>query len=169
MSNKLLARVLLSVMLTLPLQVWAQAEIELKGTITGVNGTKIELFEGLVRVEALGAEIETDNKDITNISDLKVGTSVEIDAEARADGVIQATSVEVSDEKENDAEIVGVIRTVDQAARMFTIGPIEIAWNGQTKFHNLSEPVGGRLVEVNVHVSGGRLLATRVEPEEDDD
>ena len=168
-SNKLLARVLFSVMLTLPLQVWAQAEIELEGAVTGVSGTNIELFEGLVRVETLGAGIETDGKDIANISDLKPGTSVEIDAEARADGVIQAKSVEVSDEKENDAEIVGVIRTVDQAALMFTIGPIEIVWNGETKFHKLSGPVGGRLAEVNLQVSGDRLLATKVEEEEDDD
>ncbi len=116
----------------LPAQGSAQREIEIEGAISSVNGTTIQLFNGLVSVEALGAEIETDDEQFTNVSDIKVGAWVELEAKTTADGRIQATSVEVSDEKEDDSEIGGVIGTVDRAAQVFTIGPITIAWNDST-------------------------------------
>jgi hypothetical protein len=167
---KFAARALVLVALALPAHLWAQSEIELEGAITRVDGTTIELFSGLVRVEALGAKIETDDdEDFTNISDMKVGTAVELEGTARPDGTIQARSLEVSEEKEEDAEVGGVIGTVDRAAQTFTIGPVVIAWNGGTKFRGLERPIAGQLVEVEVEVSGGRLVAAKVEREDADD
>ncbi len=168
-SAKFLASGLACAAFMLPAQGSAQHEIEIEGAISGVNGTTIQLFNGLVSVEALGAEIETDDEQFTNVSDIKVGAWVELEAKTTADGRIQATSVEVSDEKEDDSEIGGVIGTVDNAPQVFTIGPITIAWNDSTKFKNLSRPVGGRLVEVAVEVSAGRLVATSIDREEADD
>ena len=104
--------------------------------------------------------------DFVNISDMKVGTAVELKATVGADGAIQAKSLEVSDEKEEDAEVEGVISTVDNAAQMFTIGPLPIAWTRNTKFKDMSRPVAGQLVEVMVEVSSDRLVALVVEKEE---
>lgn len=165
-SHLLSALVAAGVVLSAPLP--AQSKIELEGPISGVQGTKIELFAGLVSVEARGARIETDDANFTNISDLKIGTVVEVEATANSDGSIQATMVEVSDEKEEDPEVGGVIGTVDAATSTFTIGPLTIAWDGQTKFKDIPRPQAGQLVEVAVRVSGGRLLALVVEKEEAD-
>ncbi len=149
-----------------PTQVRAQEKIDLEGAISAVNGTRIELFGGIVSFEARGAKIETDDENFTNVSDLKIGTVVEVEAVASLDGSIQATLIEVSDEKDAGPEVGGVIGTVDTAAQTFTIGPLTIAWDGQTKFKDLPRPQAGQLVEAAVQVSGGRLLATTVEREE---
>ena len=150
-------------------QLWAQSEIELEGAITNVNGSKIELFDGLVSVEVHGAKIDTDDENSINISDMKVGTAVEITGTVGADGTIRAKSLEVSEEKKQDAEIEGVIGNVDDTARMFTIGPVPITWTQTTKFKDMSRPVAGQLVEVELEVSSDRLVASVVEKKEADD
>ena len=152
-----------------PQQLAAQSGIELEGTISSVRGTTIQLFDGLVSVEARGAKIETDDENFTNISDLTPGTAIEVQATTNAEDSLQATMVEVSDEKEEDTEIGGVIGTVDTAAQTFTIGPLTIAWTGQTKFKDISGPQAGQLVEAELQISGGRLTALVVEKEEADD
>ena len=100
---------------------------------------------------------------------MKVGTAVEIAGTVGADGVIRARSLEVRDEKKQDAEIEGVIGTVDDAARIFTIGHVPITWTQTTKFKDMSRPVAGQLVEVELEVSAERLVASVVEKEEADD
>ncbi len=158
-----------AVVMMLPAQLAARSAIELEGAISSVSGTTIQLFDGLVSVEARGAKIETDDENFTNISDFKPGTAIEVQATANAEGSLQATTVEVSDEKEEDTEIGGVIGTVDTAAQTFTIGPLTIAWTGQTKFKGISGPQAGQLFEAELQISGGRLTALVVEKEEADD
>ena len=54
-SAKFLASGLTCAAFMLPAQGSAQYDIEIEGAISGVNGTTIQLFNGLVSVEALGA------------------------------------------------------------------------------------------------------------------
>ena len=152
-----------------PASVVAQDRIELEGPISRVNGTRIELYGGLVTFEASGAEIETDDEGFRNVSDLKPGTDIEVNALIRADGTIAAVRVEVSDEKDPDTELGGVIRSVNEGAGTFSVGPVEIAFDGATKLKDLSAIQAGILVEVTLDVSGGRLRAVLVEREEADD
>jgi hypothetical protein len=152
-----------------PASVAAQDRIELEGPISRVSGTRIELYGGLVAFEASGAEIETDDESFRNISDLKPGTDIEVDALVRPDGTIAAVRVEVSDEKDPDTEIGGVISSVNEIAGTFSIGPVEVAFDGATKLKDLSAIQAGTLVEVTLDVSGGRLRALLVEREEADD
>ncbi len=172
LPNKILMAAV-AMVLVLPVVAFSQSGakpgIELEGTISSVSGTQIRLFDGLVTVEARGARIEAEDEDFTNISDLKPGTAIEIRATENADGSLQSTEVEVSDEKDDHTEVVGVIGTVDLAGRTFTIGPITITWHDRTKFKDISAPAAGRLVEVEVEISGGRLIALAVEREEADD
>lgn len=146
----------------------AQSEIELEGTISRVEGTTIQLFDGLVSFEARGARIVTDDESFTNTSDLNAGTTIEVEAVLGADGSTSATSIEVSDEAEGENEIRGVIESVDSEGKTFTIGDIVIAWDSNTRFVEILRPVTGRLVEVEVRVSGGGLLAVVVEREDGD-
>ena len=73
--SRFLIRALAGLAFTLSPQLGAQSEIELEGAMTQVDGTKIELFDGLVSVEVLGAKIHTDDEAFINISDLKVGAT----------------------------------------------------------------------------------------------
>ena len=152
--------------LTLPGQLRSQEKIELEGNITAIDGTQVELFNGAVHFEARGARIETE--DFTNISDMKIGTLIEVEAQVGPSGAIQATRLEVSDEKAQDSEVCGIIGTVDEAAQTFTIGPIAISWTGQTKFKKIPAPAAGQFVEVSLRVSGDQLAALEVEREEAD-
>jgi hypothetical protein len=156
-------------LLLAPAPAAAQERIELEGPVTKVDGTKIELYGGLVVFETQGAEIETDDDSFRNVSDLKVGTDIEVDANVRADGVIVATKIEVSDEKNPGTEIGGVIGKVDEAAGTFTIGPVTIHRDGSTKLKKLTAIQSGLFVEVTLDVSGASLRATMVEREEADD
>ena len=164
-----LGMILATAALGWPGQLGGQTKIEFEGNITAVSGTQIELFNGAVHFEARGARIETDDEEITNISDLKIGTAIEVEALLGAGDSIQATTLEVSDEKDQDSEVCGVIGIVDEAARTFTIGPISISWTGQTKFKEIPAPAAGKFVEVSLQVSGDRLVALEVEREEADD
>ncbi len=152
--------------LTLPGQLRSQEKIELEGNITAIDGTQVELFNGAVHFEVRGARIETE--DFTNISDMKIGTLIEVEAQVGPSGAIQATRLEVSDEKAQDSEVCGIIGTVDEAAQTFTIGPIAISWTGQTKFKKIPAPAAGQFVEVSLRVSGDQLAALEVEREEAD-
>ena len=147
----------------------AQNRIELEGPITNVVGSLIELYGGLVKFEAAGAEIETDDENIKNIADLRPGTDIEVDAKLNSDGTIQAVRVEVSDEKDPDTELGGVISSVDESAGTFDIGPVTVHFDGATRLKDLSSIRAGTLIEATLDVSGGRLLALLVEREEADD
>jgi hypothetical protein len=162
------AGLLIAAVLVPPAELQAQSKIEFEGAISAVSGTSIELFGGLVRFEARGARIDTDDERFTNISDLRIGTNIEVEAIAGPDGSIQATLVEVSDESDADSEVGGVIGTVDTAGQTFTIGSVTIAWSGQTRFRDISNLRAGLMVEVTVQAAGGRLVALMVEREEDD-
>ena len=164
-----LGMILASAALGLPGQLAGQTKIELEGNVTAVSGTQIELFNGAVHFEARGARIEADGEEFTNISDLEIGTAIEVEAQLGAGNSIQATKLEVSDEKDQDSEVCGIIGVVDQTARTFTIGPITISWTGQTEFKKISAPAAGQFVEVSLQVSGERLVALEVEKEEADD
>lgn len=167
-NAKLLAALAAAALLT-PASAAAQDRIELEGPITNVAGTVIELYGGLVSFEARGAEIETDDENFKNVSDLKPGTDIEVDATVNAAGSIRAVRVEVSDEKDPDTEIGGVIGSVNEAAGTFTIGSVTVHFNGSTKLKDLSSIQSGTLIEATLDVSGGRLLALLVEREEADD
>ncbi len=145
----------------------AQSKIELEGEMTRLERGSITMFNGLVSFETGGAKIETDDENFTNLSDLKPGTAIEVDATITPDGVIQATVIEVSDEKEADTEIGGVIATVDEAGQTFTIGPVTVSWDSRTKFKGMSRPRAGLFVEAKLEILGPRLVAKVIEKEDD--
>lgn len=146
----------------------AQSQIELEGPISSVDGTKIALFEGMVVFDAAGAEFDSDDKDFKSILDLRPGAVIEVEATVAADGTIRASELEVSDDRNPDTEIGGVIATVDDSAKSFTIGPVTIHWDGGTRFRDLDELRAGVTVEADVEIHGGRLRAVMVEREDDD-
>ncbi len=165
MRSKKLGILLLSAVL-LPAGLGAAAKISVEGSISAINGTKIELFNGLVKFEALGAKVDTEDPNFKNISDLKVGTFIDVEVETDRDGALHATLIEVSNEKDQVPEIGGVIGSVDTAAQTFTIGPLTISFNNQTKYKDLSGLRAGVLVEARVSFASGKLVAEFVEKDE---
>ena len=158
--------VLLLVSLAIPAAVNAAVKISIEGPITAISGTRIELFHGLVKVEASGAKIDTDDPSFKNIADLKVGTFIDVEAEVERDGSLHAKLVEVSNEKDQATEVGGVIGSVDTAAQTFTIGPLKISFTNQTQFKDLSGLRAGVKVEARVTVAGGKLVAEFIEKDE---
>ena len=138
----------------------------MEGSISAINVTKIELFNGLVKFEALGAKVDTEAPNFKNISDLKVGTFSDVEVETDRDGALHATLIEVSNEKDQVPEIGGVIGTLDTAAQTFTIGPLTISFNNQTKYKDLSGLRAGVLVEARVSFASGKLVAEFIEKDE---
>ncbi len=165
MRSKKMSILLLSAML-LPAGLSAKAKTSVEGNISAINGTRIELFNGLVKFEASGARVDTEDPNFKNISDLKVGTFIDVEVETDRDGALHATLIEVSDEKEQVPEVGGVIGTVDTAAQTFTIGPLTISFNNQTKYQDLSGVRAGVLVEVRVTFASGKLVAEFIEKDE---
>ncbi len=165
MKSKNIGTLLLSAML-LPAGLSAKAKTSVEGNISAINGTRIELFNGLVKFEALGAKVDTEDPNFKNISDLKVGTFIDVEVEADRDGVLHATLIEVSNEKDQVPEIGGVVGSVDAAAQTFTIGPLTISFNSQTKYKDLSGLRAGVLVEARVSFASGKLVAEFIEKDE---
>ncbi len=152
--------------LAIPAALSAVVKISIEGPITAISGTRIELFNGLVKVEAAGAKIDTEDPSFKNIADLKFGTFIDVEAEVERDGSLRATLVEVSNEKDQVPEIGGVIGSVDTAAQMFTLGPLTIVWTNQTKLKDLSGLRAGVNIEARVAITGGRLVAEFIEKDE---
>ena len=144
----------------------AQTKIGVEGAISAINGTKIELYNGLVKFEALGARIDTEDPGFKNISDLKVGTFIDVEAQLDRDGSMRATLIEVSNEKDQVPEVAGVIGTVDSATQSFTIGPLTIFWTSATKLKDLSRLRAGVKVEAQINFASGKLVAEVVEKDE---
>ena len=165
-NNGLRLGVLFMMSLAIPAAVNAAVKISIEGPITAISGTRIELFNGLVKVEASGAKIDTEDPSFKNIADLKVGTFVDVVAEVERDGSLRATLVEVSNEKDEVPEVGGVIGSVDTAAQTFTIGPLTIGWTNQTKLKDLSSLRAGVKIEARVAITGGKLVADFIEKDE---
>lgn len=150
----------------IPVALSAQTKIGVEGAITAVNGTRIELYGGLVKIEAAGARIDTEDPAFKNISDFRIGTFVDVEAVVETDGTLRATLVEVSDEKDPAPEVSGVIGSFDSATQSFTIGPLRIHMTSRTKLKDLSAIRAGLKVEVRIQVVSGRLEAELVERDE---
>ena len=149
-----------------PSALQAQTKIGVEGAISAVNGTTIELYNGQVKISAEGAKIDTEDPNFKNVSDLKVGTFIDVEAVVERDGSIHATLIEVSDEKDQVPEVGGVVGTVDTAAQTFTIGPLTVHWTSQTKLKDLSAVRAGIKVEARVAFASGKLVAELIEKDE---
>ena len=149
-----------------PSALQAQTKIGVEGAISAVNGTTIELYNGQVKISAEGAKIDTEDPNFKNVSDLKVGTFIDVEAVVERDGSIHATLIEVSDEKDQVPEVGGVVGTVDTAAQTFTIGPLTVHWTNQTKLKDLSAVRAGIKVEARVAFASGKLVAELIEKDE---
>lgn len=158
--------ILLAAAIGLPPGLHAQSKIGVEGAISAINGTRIELYGGLVKIEAAGARIDTEDPNFKNIPDLRIGTFIDVEAVIEKDGTLRATLVEVSEEKNQEPEISGVIGSVDSAAQTFTIGPLTISFNSRTKLKDLQALRAGVKVEVTIDFSGGKIVAEIVERDE---
>ena len=93
--------------------------------------------------------------------------AVEISATVGSSGSLHATEIELSGESGAESEIEGVVSDVDVDARVFSIGPVVLTYTPETRFSGLSRPETGTRVEVNIDVSDGQLIATRIDVDDE--
>lgn len=101
---------------------------------------------------------------------LAVNNVVEVSGLVRSDGTIQATFIEKKSDSFNDGvsvEVKGVVANLDTLARTFTISAATVSYAG-ADLTGLDAPLAdGSTVEVKGIYSGGTLLASRIETEDD--
>lgn len=115
------------------------------------------------------ASADTEFENAT-LGSLAVNNLVEVSGLVRADGAIQATFIEKKSDTFNDGdsvEVKGVISNLNTAARTFTIAAVTVSYSG-ADLSDLEAPLAnGNTVEVKGIFSGGTLLASRIETEDD--
>lgn len=150
----------------------AGTEVEIEGLIESVQGDDSTLRGLTVRFDA---NTEFDDGGPDNIA---VGIAVEVEGRLNDDGVLLATEIEFEELDDRDAsvefeafidavgvdsiELLGV--TIDVDARTVLIDDRD-----DVRAFRLSDLMVGDFVEVGAIVDGDRLLAVKIEREDDDD
>jgi len=143
----------------------------LEGEVTGVSTDGIS-------IEVLGQNIKTDSlsifHDFTNLTDLAVGSVVEVSGLRDASGVLVANSIELKQDvfiqgiSEN--EVKGMVSNVNQTQMTFQIGAITIDYsNAEVDDFAGGIPIAGQFVEAksNQPLNGNILIAFEVELEDE--
>lgn len=144
--------------------------IEVESALTAIDLSLAQLVVAgqTVQVDAL-TRLYDDNSDDSystlTLADFAVGNYVEVSGARQESGVILATRVErkrlrAGQPGYSDIELYGNVATFDSTARTFVIGAQAIDYSAATVSGTLAE---GVRVEVNGSLSGGTLVATRVE------
>ncbi len=143
----------------------------LEGEVTGVSTDEIS-------IEVLGQNIKTDSlsifHDFTNLTDLAVGSVVEVSGLRDASGVLVANSIELKQtvfiQGTSENEVKGMISNVNQAQMTFQIGAITIDYsNAEVDDFASGIPIAGQFVEAisNQPLNGNILIAFEVELEDE--
>lgn len=135
-------------------------------SVTVVDASTRELTV-LGQTVIVTADTEIEN---ATLGTLAVNNLVEVSGLVRSDGAIQATFIEKKSDSFNDGdsvEVKGVIANLDTVARTFAIAAVTVSYAG-ADLSELDAPLAdGGTVEVKGIYSGGVLLASRVESEDD--
>jgi len=99
------------------------------------------------------------------LADLLVGDNLEISGFPTSAGVIQATRIDDRGGA-SGAEVRGVVSALNTVAETFLIGTLNVDYSNATLEDFSSALANGNLVEVEGSLSGGTLVATRVELED---
>jgi hypothetical protein len=86
------------------------------------------------------------------------------------DGTLRVTRIQSRRSKDDNrrVQIAGLITSIDQASVSLQMGPFQIYWNAETKFHALT--IADMQVQRGIEIRGtlgddGRILATDIEPD----
>lgn len=142
----------------------------LEGEVTGVSTDGIS-------IEVLGQNIKTDSlsifHDFTNLTDLAVGSVVEVSGLRDASGLLVANSIELKQavfiQGTSENEVKGMVSNVNQTQMTFQIGAITIDYsNAEVDDFAGGNPVEGQFVEAKSSqpINGNTLVAFEVELED---
>jgi hypothetical protein len=137
-------------------------------SIDPVAGTFVVLGQ-LVQVGA--ATSFDDSVPGRSLAGLAAGDRVEVSGLVDANGIVQATRIELDDDDDDDNddefEVRGIIAGLDPVGRTFVINGLTVDYSGVAGAPNLAD---GEFVEVEGSAfDGTTLLATKVEREDADD
>lgn len=139
-----------------------------QGVVSDVSGATIKLLGGLVTVDASGATIVAENDNVTlGLTDVKVGSVIQVEGTV-AGQVLHATLIQVHGPR-SDGAISGPIDSVGGAGGHFSVLGLTVAFNSATVFAGNNgvatgpaDLVAGKVVDVEVAVFQGGLIATRI-------
>jgi hypothetical protein len=102
-----------------------------------------------------------------SLAGLVAGDRVEVSGLIDADGIVQATRIEIDDDSSEDFEVRGVVTGLDPVNRTFVINSLTIDYSAVPGTPAIAD---GDLVEVEGDTfDGSTLVASRIEREGDDD
>lgn len=139
-----------------------------KGVVSDVSGSTVKLLSGLIAVDTTGATIvaESDDAPLT-AADVKVGSLIEADG-SMVGQLFHATMIRVHGPR-SDGAVSGPIDSVDAAGHSFSVLGLTVAFNQATAFgrdngaaSGPADLAAGKVVEVEVAVFQGKLVATRI-------
>src|SRR6266853_5015043 len=152
-----------------------QTETEFEGTVDAVEGAVLTVAGRKVAVTD-ATKIRKDDAAAT-LTDLVLGTPVEVEGTLNADGSVTASEIRIEDR--NDAERVAFVGTLTQiAGNTLTVGDVTVnvgsatvIVRGDTTLTLADLKVGDRLLVRGPVQADGSVSATRIRvlPREDDD
>ncbi len=155
-------------------------DAKLKGQITSIDGTTLELQNTLISA-GLFTEFELGDADVSAdvfFANLVVGDWVEVEGITQVDGSILATEIETSsadgensDDLSGSVEFEGVIANFE-SAESFTVNGRLVTTNDRTFFKGNALALLADGVRIEVYgreADNGDILATRIELEDMDD
>jgi hypothetical protein len=140
-------------------------EAELKGPIESID-LAAQTFVALGQTVQVNGE--TVFRRVTGLDALTVGSTVEVSGMRNEAGALVAAFIEREDGA-GDLEVHGRIANLDTGARRFTIGTLTVDYAGASLRPTSLVLSDGLFVEVEGLRSGGMLVASKVEREDDFD
>jgi hypothetical protein len=144
---------------------------ELEGVVEMIDLASQTL---VVLGQTLQVTADTRFEHTTDLSTLALGNIVEVSGFANADGMIQATYIELKATEfipgQDEIEVKGTVSSLDEAARTFMIGSLIVDYSTAVLDDGLTLS-NGASVEVKStagYNDSGALIASIVEPEDDD-
>jgi hypothetical protein len=149
-------------------------EVELDGIITSVSGNQFVL-RGFTVQHGAGTQFENGNS-----ANLQPGTQVEVEGVVDANGVIQADEVDIDGEDEQNLAIKleGNVQNVNEADRQLTVFGLVVNTKDTTLIKDdlddssssfgLGDLQVGDFVEIRAFIESGRIVAGRIERDEDE-
>lgn len=152
---------------------------EIEGVVQSITGTSLTVLDqhlGKVTVNTDASTIIRRHDAPAMFSDIKVGTRIEAKGTRQSDVTFLATSIQIEDEPQNEAEVSGTISSLSSPSfKVHTpTGDVMVTTDGKTLFVKNGQPatfadlkVGSRVEVHGTRQTDGTILAARVQIEDE--
>lgn len=154
-------------------------DVEFRGTVESVTPPSLVVTGRTVVTDAGTRILDRDNQPI-GLSDIPVGSLVEVEGSAQADGSVLASKIKLEDDDANEdddneeVEFTGVVGSITPPTLVVdgrtVLTDASTEFRGKGDVHSLSDLAVGMTVEVKGQgLADGSVLARRIKVEDDGD